>query len=219
MDSNLASPTPVHFLDGIRVVDFSQFLPGPYATQILSDLGASVVKIERPGGEAMRKVGPLDDNGISLFYKTLNSGKQVVELDLKSDQGYQCFSELLANTDVLLESFRPGVLEKLDFGIQHLREAYPNLVICSLSGYGQTGPYKYRAGHDLNYLAYSGLLHLTGTKDAPIQPQPPISDFAGAMLAVNSILAALIGRTSSNQGSSGYQRRRICSQLAEHGVK
>jgi crotonobetainyl-CoA:carnitine CoA-transferase CaiB-like acyl-CoA transferase len=201
MDSNLTSPTPVQFLDGIRVVDFSQFLPGPYATQILSDLGASVVKIERPGGEAMRKVGPLDDNGISLFYKTLNSGKQVVELDLKSDQGYQCFSELLANTDVLLESFRPGVVDKLGFGIQYLRKTYPALVICSLSGYGQTGPYKYRAGHDLNYLAHSGLLHLTGTKDTPIQPQPPISDFAGAMQAVNSILAALVGRTKRNLGA------------------
>ncbi len=197
----MVTPTPINFLNGIRVIDFSQFLPGPFATQMLSDLGADVIKVEQPGGDAMRRVGPLDTDCISPFYKALNAGKQIIELDLKSDSGQQYFTELLNCADVLLESFRPGVLDKLGFGIDQLRADYPHLIICSLSGYGQTGPYRLRAGHDLNYLAHSGLLHYTGSVDAPAQPQPPISDYAGATQAVSCILAALVGRRSSNQGA------------------
>ena len=198
---SMGNTTAINFLQDIRVIDFSQFLPGPYATQLLSDLGAEVIKVERSGGDAMRKVGPIGNDGISLFYKTLNSGKQIIELDLQSESGKNYFTELLNCADVLLESFRPGVLDKLGFSVERLRRDYPRLVICSLSGYGQTGPYRLRPGHDLNYLAHSGLLHHTGSVDSPTQPQPPISDYAGAMQAVNCILAALFGRTVSNQGA------------------
>ena len=152
----MGNTTAINFLQDIRVIDFSQFLPGPYATQLLSDLGAEVIKVERSGGDAMRKVGPIGNDGISLFYKTLNSGKQIIELDLQSESGKNYFTKLLNCADVLLESFRPGVLDKLGFSVERLRRDYPRLVICSLSGYGQTGPYRLRPGHDLNYLAHSG---------------------------------------------------------------
>ena len=147
------------FLSGTRVVDLSQYIPGPYASLLLADQGAEVLKIERPGGEAMRAgFGPRGSDGISPFYKVLNGGKTVVEMNLKSDGDRECFLALVAQADVLLESFRPGVMERLGFSPETLRSRFPSLVMCSLSGYGQTGPYRLRAGHDINYLALTGVL-------------------------------------------------------------
>ena len=191
----------VPFLSGLRVLDFSQYIPGPYAALLLGDLGAEVVKVERPGGEPMRGIGPLDSDGVSAFYKTLNGGKSIVELDLKSEAGRAHFATLLDAADVLLESFRPGVLERLGLGPAILREQHPRLVVCSLSGYGQTGPYRLRAGHDLNYLAFSGALASTGTEQTPVGPQPQISDYASALQAVATILAALLGRSASGRSA------------------
>lgn len=188
-------------LQGIRVVDFSQYIPGPYATLLLAQMGAEVVKVERPGGETMRRIGPLDRDGISAFYKTMNADKSIVELDLKDEANRDTFASLLENADVLVESFRPGVLERLGFGADQLREKYPRLVICSISGFGQNGPYRLRPGHDINYLAFSGMLAGTGTKDLPIAPSPPVSDYASGMQAAATVLAALVARYQTNQGA------------------
>ena len=195
-----ADSTPL--LDGLRVIDFTQYIPGPFAAQILSDLGANVVKVERVGGEPMRTAfGPLDTDGISPFYKTLNAGKTVVELDLKIDANHATFRDLISVADVLIESFRPGALKRLGFDPVALRQTYPKLIVCSISGYGQNGPYRLKAGHDLNYLAYTGVLHSTGTIDEPIAPLPQISDYAGALQAATTILAALLRARSSNIGA------------------
>ena len=190
------------FLSGTRVVDLSQYVPGPYASLLLSDQGAEVLKIERPGGEPMRSgFGPEGSDGISPFYKVLNGGKTIVEMDLKNEDSRECFLALLAQADVLLESFRPGVMERLGFSAETLRSRFPALVICSLSGYGQTGPYRLRAGHDINYLALAGVLAGTGSVDFPVVPSPPVSDYAGGMQAVIAILGALLGRTKSGEGA------------------
>ena len=195
-----ADSTPL--LDGLRVIDFTQYIPGPFAAQILSDLGADVLKVERVGGEPMRTAfGPLDTDGISPFYKTLNAGKTVVELDLKIDADHTAFRDLIGVADILIESFRPGVLKRLGFDPVALRQTYPKLIVCSISGYGQNGPYRLKAGHDLNYLAYTGVLHSTGTIDEPIAPLPQISDYAGALQAATTILAALLRTRSSNIGA------------------
>jgi len=192
----------LNFLSGIRVVDLSQYIPGPYATLLLADQGAEVVKVERPGGEPMRSgFGPDGSDGISPFYKVLNGGKTIVEMNLKADDDRESFLALLEQADVLLESFRPGVMERLGLGTDMLRSRFPSLVICSLSGYGQTGPYRLRAGHDINYLALAGMLSSTGTTKTPVAPFPPVSDYAGGMQAVISILAALIGRSKSGGGT------------------
>ena len=190
------------FLSGVRVVDLSQYIPGPYATLLLADQGAEVVKIERPGGEPMRSgFGPEGSDGISPFYKVLNGGKTVVEMNLKDEGDRECFLALLEQADVLIESFRPGVMERLGFSPDSLRSRFPSLVICSLSGYGQTGPYRLRAGHDINYLALTGVLAGTGTVETPTVPAPPVSDYAGGMQATIAILGALLGRTNTGEGA------------------
>ena len=188
-------------LEGLRVVDFSQYIPGPYATLLLAQMGAEVVKVERPGGETMRSVGPRDSDNVSAFYKTVNGDKSIVELDLKDPQNCEIFATLLEHADVLVESFRPGVLERLGFGPEYLRKRYPRLIVCSISGFGQNGPYRLRPGHDINYLAFSGMLTGTGTKETPIAPSPPISDYASGIQAAATVLAAVVSRYQTNQGA------------------
>lgn len=188
------------FLNGIRVLDLGQFLPGPYCAQILSDMGAEVIKLEAPGGDPMRAFGPLGDDGIALFYKGINAGKTVVSLDLKSNAGRQSFSKLIARADVLIESFRPGALERLGFPHSHLKDLNPRLVHCALSGFGQSGPYRLRAGHDINYMALAGGLAASGTAEQPVAAAPPVADFASGSQAASAILAALFGRERSGKG-------------------
>ena len=187
-------------LEGLRVVDFSQYIPGPYATLLLAQLGAEVVKVERPGGESMRSVGPMDSDGVSAFYKTVNGDKSIVELNLKDARDRATFDVLLEHADVLVESFRPGVVERLGFGPEDLRKRYPRLIVCSISGFGQNGPYRLRPGHDINYLAFSGMLAGTGTSDTPVAPSPPVSDYASGIQAVATVLAAVVSRYKTNQG-------------------
>ena len=187
-------------LEGLRVVDFSQYIPGPYATLLLAQMGAEVVKVERPGGETMRSVGPRDSDGVSAFYKTMNGDKAIVELDLKDPQNRELFATLLEHADVLVESFRPGVLERLGFGLEHLRKRYPRLIVCSISGFGQNGPYRLRPGHDINYLAFSGMLAGTGTRETPVPPSPPVSDYASGVQAAATVLAAVVSRYQTNRG-------------------
>jgi len=188
-------------LAGIRVLDLSQYLPGPFATQLLADLGAEVLKVEPPAGDPMRRFLLRDEDGVSPFYKQVNAGKAVAEIDLKTEDGRELLAGLVIKADVLLESYRPGVLARLGFGPARLAELNPNLIHCALSGFGQTGPCRERAGHDLTYLAMSGMLSLTGAKEAPVIPFPPICDYAAGKQAATAILAALVRRDRTGQGA------------------
>jgi crotonobetainyl-CoA:carnitine CoA-transferase CaiB-like acyl-CoA transferase len=193
---------PGRCLDGIRALDLSQYLPGPYAGQILADLGAEVVKVEPPAGDPMRQVPPLDGDGISAFYKLVNAGKTVVRLDLKDAAGRAAFAKLVEKADALVESYRPGVFARLGFGAEALREINPRLVHCALSGFGQTGPAALRAGHDINYMALAGGLATSGTRERPVGAHPPSADFASGMQAALTVLAALLRRERTGEGAS-----------------
>ena len=142
-------------LGDVRVIDLSQYIPGPFATRQLADLGAEVIKIEPPGGDPMRRFMHRDGAEPSPVYRHLNRGKRVCELDLNSVGGRETLAALIVDADILLESYRPAVLARLGFDHQQLAQINPGLIHCSLSGYGQTGPYAERSGHDINYCALS----------------------------------------------------------------
>lgn len=187
-------------LAGTRILDLSQYIPGPYATQWLSDLGAEVVKVEPPAGDPMRTMGPLDQDGTTAWYKLANRNKTVVTLDLKTPEGRVGFTHLVEKADVLVEAYRPGVLDRLGFPRAELERLNPRLVHCSLSGYGQTGPLRATAGHDLTYVALTGGLAASGIAERPVMTYPPLADHAGASLAVTAILAALVRRGATGKG-------------------
>lgn len=189
-------------LAGITVVDLSTLLPGPLATRILAAAGARVIKVERPGGEEMRRMPPLRE-GRSLVYEMLNAGKEILELDLKDPAERERLFEHLARADVLVEQFRPGVMARLGLDPAVLLERYPKLVICSITGYGQSGPLSQTAGHDLDYLAEAGLLALAQTTAEGLPALPPVllADIAGgAYPAVMAILLALQERQRTDRG-------------------
>ncbi len=188
-------------LKGYRVLDLSQYLPGPYATRLLADLGADVVKVEPPGGDPMRHFIYLDDDDISPLYKQVNAGKTVVSLNLKDECDRESFRQLLTFADVLLESYRPGVMARLGFSRDVIHDLNPVLIHCALSGFGQDGPNAQRAGHDITYMALSGMLSHTGTPQIPVVPFPPVSDYAGGQQAATMILASLLRRERMGQGA------------------
>jgi crotonobetainyl-CoA:carnitine CoA-transferase CaiB-like acyl-CoA transferase len=188
-------------LAGIRVLDLSRLLPGPFATLVLADLGAQVDKIEDAGGGDYLRHMPPQVAGQSVAFHLLNRGKRSVVLDLKRTEGKEAFRRLVASSDVLFDQFRPGVLARLGFDHAALCAAHPRLVICALTGYGQTGVLAQRAGHDLNYLARAGVLGLHGPSDRP--PQVPgfqLADVSGGLWCVVSILAALAERDRTGRG-------------------
>jgi crotonobetainyl-CoA:carnitine CoA-transferase CaiB-like acyl-CoA transferase len=190
-------------LDGIRVLDLTRLLPGPFLSMVLSDLGADVVKVEDPRlGDYLRPMPP-QKGGISGRFLAVNRDKRSLALDLKASEGREAFLRLVEKADVVLESFRPGVLERLGVGWPALSARNPRLVLCSISGYGQTGPYKERAGHDLNYIGLAGLLAMTGPAGgAPQMPGTQIADLAGGGLwGAVGVLGALVGRDRTGQGS------------------
>jgi alpha-methylacyl-CoA racemase len=187
----------------MRVLDLSQLLPGPYCSLALADLGADVIKIERPGGgDWTRYTPPLPpDGGDSRVFQALNRGKRSLTLNLKSQQGRSVFLRLVATADVVLEGFRPGVMDRLGLSYDVLSRANPGLVYCSLSGYGHAGPYSGRAGHDLNYEGLAGALHLTGPRNGPPSvPGVPLADLAGALWAAVGILWAVLARERTGRG-------------------
>ncbi|GEJ59266.1 CaiB/BaiF CoA transferase family protein [Anaeromyxobacter diazotrophicus] len=188
-------------LAGVRVLDLSRLLPGPYATLVLADLGAEVVKLEDPrGGDYLRHLPPLAGEASGAF-QVLNRNKRSLALDLKARGGAAALLRLAGAFDVLVESFRPGVLERLGAGHAALRAANPRLVVCAITGYGQEGPYRELAGHDLNYAAIAGALALNGPPEAPLPFGVPPADVAGgAWVAVAGILAALHRRTATGEG-------------------
>jgi crotonobetainyl-CoA:carnitine CoA-transferase CaiB-like acyl-CoA transferase len=189
-------------LEGIRVLDLTRLLPGPFASLVLADLGAQVDKVEDPhGGDYLRHMPPQIGDQNAAFL-ALNRGKRSMVLDLKHPAGKAALERMIGRYDVLLEQFRPGVLDRLGLGHAALRERFPRLVIGAITGYGQTGPLALRAGHDLNYLARSGVLGLQGPADRA--PQPPsfqLADVAGGMWCVIGVLGALRARDAGGQGA------------------
>ena len=188
-------------LEGLKVLDLSRLLPGPYATLLLADLGAQVDKVEDPGagGDGVRAVPPFRAGESAVFYG-LNRNKRSVALDLKSLAGQRALRALAVRADVLVESFRPGVMERLGLGYASLREENPGLVYCALTGYGQDGPDRHKAGHDLDYLARAGVLGLGLAQGREALPGGQQADVAGALFAVVGILAALHERRSTGKG-------------------
>jgi crotonobetainyl-CoA:carnitine CoA-transferase CaiB-like acyl-CoA transferase len=189
-------------LAGLKVLDLSRLLPGPYATLVLADLGATVDKVEEPeGGDYIRQMPPLRDDESALFYG-LNRNKRSITLNLKTPQGRDALKRLVLGYDVLVESFRPGVMDKLGLGEAALRAENPRLIYCAISGYGQTGPDRLKAGHDINYAARAGVLGYGGAAGgAPAFPGVQIGDIGGGSLfALVGILAALHERQRTGQG-------------------
>ena len=189
-------------LDGIRVLDLSRLLPGPYASHILASFGADVIKIEKPGeGDYMREYLP-QTQGFNATFLTINRGKRSISLDLRKPAGQEVFRALVERSDVVLDGFRPGVMEKLGLGYEALSEVNPKIIYAALTGYGQTGPNAQQAGHDLNYLALSGMLDLLGDGEGvPLVPGIQIADVAaGALPTVIGILLALQHRNKSKAG-------------------
>ena len=194
-------------LEGVRVLDLSRLLPGGFCSLLLADFGADVLKVEDTGmGDYVRWAAPFyegaDRSAASALFLALNRGKRSIRIDLKQPDGRDVLLRAARDADVLLESFRPGVLDRLGVGYEALREVNPGLVYCAITGYGQDGPFRDRAGHDLNYLARMGLLGLSGDPDGPpVQAAGQIADLGGgAMMAAFGILAALRERDRSGEG-------------------
>jgi crotonobetainyl-CoA:carnitine CoA-transferase CaiB-like acyl-CoA transferase len=194
-------------LEGIRVLDLSRLLPGPFCSQLLADFGADVVKVEDTGlGDYVRWAAPkfagVEDSAAAAFFLALNRNKRSIRVDLKNDAGRDVLLRLVRDADVLLESFRPGVLDRLGVGYERLRQENPALVYCAITGYGQDGPYRDRSGHDMNYLGLAGVLGLSGERDGPpVQAAGQIADLGGgAQMAAFAILAALRERDRSGEG-------------------
>jgi crotonobetainyl-CoA:carnitine CoA-transferase CaiB-like acyl-CoA transferase len=181
-------------LSGIRVLDLTRLLPGPVATLHLADMGADVIKIEdTQAGDYAR--------AMSVLFRLVNRNKRAIRLDLKRPQGREIFLRLAKDAEVLVEGFRPGVMARLGLGYDDLAAINPRLVYCSITGYGQDGPYADRAGHDINYLGYAGVGDQIGTQDAPVVPNFQIADLlGGALTPVMGILAALIDARSCGRG-------------------
>lgn len=187
-------------LEGIRVIDFSQYLPGPHATLRLSDLGAEVIKVESPLGDPAR--GSLDENGAGYVFLAQNRNKKSIVLNLKDTNDQEIALNLIAEADIVIESFRPGVMDRLGIGYENAIKVNNDIIYCSLTGYGQAGTISHLGGHDLNYMSLSGMLsQFKDGNGRPIQPSNTIADFVGGISASESILAALVKRFKTGEGS------------------
>jgi len=188
-------------LSGLKILDFSTLFPGPYATHILCDLGAEVLRVEAPHRPDLLKILPPLIEGESAAHLSINRNKNSVALDLRETADRDKVHELLQQYDILVEQFRPGVMAKYALDFNSLKDQYPQLIYCSITGYGQTGPLKDRAGHDINYLALSGLASYSGTTETgPVLSAVQTADTAGSHHAVMGILAAVISRSQHGQG-------------------
>jgi alpha-methylacyl-CoA racemase len=188
-------------LSGLLVLDFTTLLPGPLATLMLAEAGAEVVKVERPGGEDLRRFEPRWE-AESAAFALLNRGKKSLTLNLKNPSDRKVLGQQLADADILVEQFRPGVMERLGYGYKGVRERNPQLIYCSISGYGQSGPRATEAGHDLNYIGHTGLLSMqNGPPGQPIVPPALVADIGGGTYsAVINILLALRRRDHTGEG-------------------
>jgi crotonobetainyl-CoA:carnitine CoA-transferase CaiB-like acyl-CoA transferase len=196
-------------LDGVRVLDLSRLLPGPFASLLLADFGADVVKVEDTGAGDYARAAPPYVEGVhetakSAAFIALNRNKRSIRLDLKADEGREALLALVKDAHVVLESFRPGVMERLGLGLDALRAVNPAIVHCAISGFGQTGPLTQRPGHDQNYLALGGVLALNGNRDgAPVLGGVQVADLGGgAQMAVIGILTALRHAERTGEGQT-----------------
>ncbi|SNT53325.1 CaiB/BaiF CoA transferase family protein [Rhodococcoides kyotonense] len=189
-------------LAGVRVLDMTQLMAGPYCTALLADLGADVIKIEKPEtGDDARRMGTSEDQDASPPFIAMNRNKRGIVLDIKSELGASALRELVRGADVLVENFRPGTMDRLGLGYEALAEIRPELVYCSISGFGATGPYRDRGGFDLVAQAMSGLLSMTGSPEAgPAKVGVPICDLNAGMYAAIGVLSAYIHRLKTGVG-------------------
>jgi len=189
-------------LSGIRVLDFTRVVAGPYCTMLLGDLGAEIIKVEQPGqGDDTRSWGPPFVEGESTYFLAINRNKKSVCLDLRDAQDLHTVQQLLEQSDVVIENFRTGIMERFGLGYEDWRERHPGLIYCSISGYGRTGPYKDHAGYDVIVAAMGGLMGITGTPDgAPVKTGVALIDVITGLNAFSAIQAALYHRERTGQG-------------------
>lgn len=188
-------------LSDVTILDLTRLQPGNYATMLLADLGADVVKVEEPGkGDYVRWMAPMAGTS-SAMHQVMNRNKRSITLNFKAAEGADIFLRLVATADVVIESFRPGVMDRLGLGYERLKEAKPDLIYAAITGFGQDGPYRLRVGHDINYIAIAGLLGATGAPGGPpVLPSVQVADLSGAMMAVVGVLAALHRRAATGEG-------------------
>lgn len=193
---------PVRCLQGIKVLDLSRVLAGPYCTMVLGDLGAEVVKVEMPqDGDDTRKFGPPFIEGESSYFLSINRSKKSITLNLKHPEGKIILEKLIKTSDVLVENFRPGTMEKIGFGWEQVSKINPAIVMARISGFGQTGPYSEKPGYDVLTQALSGMMSITGEEEGPpVKVGIPVADIGAGMWAVIGILATLISRTNTGKG-------------------
>jgi crotonobetainyl-CoA:carnitine CoA-transferase CaiB-like acyl-CoA transferase len=188
-------------LDGVKILDFSHALAGPYCTMLLADYGAEVFKLESRAGDMGRGWGPPFAGGVASFFLGLNRGKRGISIDLKQSEGIELCLRLIDRMDVLIENFRPGAMERLGLGYEALRRRHPRLVYCSISGYGQNGPSRDEAAMDLVVQSSSGLLSITGTEDGEsVRCGYGVTDVTAGLFAVIGILLALRAREATGEG-------------------
>lgn len=189
-------------LDGIRVLDLSRTLAGPFCTMLLGDMGADIIKVEQPGqGDETRKFTPPTWDGISSYYLASNRNKRSITIDLKSEEGKEIIHSLAKTADVFVENFRTGTMDQLGYGYEQLKEINPRLIYCSVSGFGRTGPEKNRAGYDLLLQGYGGLMSITGESGgSPVKVGTSIVDMNAGMFAIYGILSAIIAREKTGRG-------------------
>ncbi|HEY9162166.1 MAG TPA: CaiB/BaiF CoA-transferase family protein [Desulfomonilia bacterium] len=189
-------------LSHIKILDFSYLIPGPYGTMILSDLGADIIKVENSENPDIVRLYPPYVDGISAVYAHLNRGKKSLSLNLKKKEAREIIFKLISEYDVVIEQFRPGTMDRLGLGYEALSKINPSLIYCSLSGYGQTGSFSGRAGHDINYMALSGVESISGRRDTgPVLTGIQIADIAsGSKNVIIGVLAACINRMNTGKG-------------------
>ena len=188
-------------LEGMIVLDATQVMAGPFCTLLLADMGAEVIKVEKPDGDDSRRIGPPFIRGESVAYLGINRNKQSVVLDLRTDAGKDTFRRLAAQADVVAENYRPGTMERLGLGPDALRKNHPELIYVSISGFGQTGPYAMRPGYDLVAQGMSGIMSVTGYPDSPpVKISIPLADLNAGSFAAYGVLSAYIHRLKTGQG-------------------
>jgi crotonobetainyl-CoA:carnitine CoA-transferase CaiB-like acyl-CoA transferase len=188
-------------LEGIRVLDFTRAMAGPFATMLLGDLGADVIKVEPPEGDESRSWMPPDINGVSAYFISVNRNKRSIAIDLKKPGALEIIDRMVRSVDIVIENFRPGTADRLGIGYERLSKINPRIIYCSISGFGQEGPYRDKPGYDLIALAMSGLMDITGEPGRPpVKFGVPIADITTGIMAAVAILAALYHRERTGEG-------------------
>ena len=197
------NPTAKPPLDGVTVLDFSRVLAGPYCTMILADLGARVIKVEKAGtGDDTRAFGPFLENGESAYFMSFNRRKESIVLDIKSPRDRQLLASLLDEADVVVENFRPDVMERLGYGAEQLAQTHPHIIYASISGFGHSGPFTHLPGYDMVVQAMGGIMDLTGWPDGePARVGTSFGDLGAALFTAIGIISALYRRTGNAQGA------------------